>query len=264
MKRIRNVASVAKLTLAALVLSCLAATVYGQDSGSAQTSGTSTGKSSSRPLTSSSVHEHHSSEIPRFWFGLSGSYVPFKLESVSSNTNSTTGEYISSTNANGEAGGGAVVNLRVYGSYWLSVGSIYRFGGYDTNDLVNSSTAYLERTRARFLDFPVLVRYTGPHFRWSRYSFYELGGSLRYAEHINLQQAASNGFNYYCCAPPSTTAIHRATEGVTVGTGVSGKDDFGIIVSPEVRYTYWVNSTFSSPTVSTMKNQLEVTVSFGW
>lgn len=261
MKCFRNVALRA---LGALVLPCVIFTAYGQDSGTATTSAASTGKSSSRTLTSSSVHEHNSSEIPRFWFGLIGSYVPFKLVSASTNTNSTTGEIISSTSANGQAGAGLEVNYRVFGSYWLSIGSIYRFGGYDTTDAVTSTEIYLERTRARFIDFPVLVRYNGPKFRWSRYAFYELGGTLRYAENINLQQAAENGYEYYCCAPPSTTAIHRAVEGVTVGTGVSGKDDFGIVVSPEVRYTYWLNNTFSSPTVSTMKNQLEVTVSFGW
>ena len=252
------------IAVAALILLSATTALWGQSAGTASNSAASTSNSSSRTLTSSSVHESHSSEIPRFWFGLIGSYVPFKLVSASSQTNSTTQEVISSTADNGQAGAGAEVNLRMFGSYWLSVGSIYRFGGYDTTDFVTDNEIYLERTRARFIDFPVLVRYTGPRFRWSRYSFYELGGALRYAEHINLQQAANNGVDYYCCAPPSTTAIRRTTEGVVVGTGISGKDDFGIVVSPEVRYTYWLNSTFSSPTVSTMKNQLEVTLSFGW
>jgi hypothetical protein len=210
------------------------------------------------------VHESTSSEIPRFWGGISGSYTPFKLISASSSTNSTTGETISSTAVNGQAGAGVTINLRLFSSYWLNLGGIYRFGGYDTTDAVTSSTIYLERTRARFLDFPALIRYAGPHLRWSKYSFYEVGGAVRYATHINLTQSANNGIEYYCCAPPSTTGIRRTTEGVVVGTGVSGKDDFGIIVSPEVRYTRWMSNTFTSPTIATMRNQLEVTISFGF
>ena len=267
MNRPKNFAVYRMVALATPALLFVSISLFAQDTGSSTAANRQTGTSSSpnpRHLTSSSVHERTSSEIPRFWFGLTGSYVPFKLMTGTTTTNATTGEIVSSTPANGQAGGGIIANYRVFGSYWLSIGSIYRFGGYDTEDQVNFNTIYLERTRARLLDFPVLVKYTGPHFHWSKYSFYELGAAVRYAENINLQQAANNGVNYYCCAPPSTTAIRRTTEGVVVGTGLSGKDDFGIVVSPEVRYTYWMNSTFSSPTVSTMRNQLEVTVSFGW
>ena len=102
---------------------------------------------------------------------------------------------------------GATLNVRLFGAYWLNLGATYRFGGYDTTDAVNDNTIYLERTRANFLDFPVLIRYTGPHFRWNRYSFYEVGGAMRYATHVDLQQSANNGTSYYCCAPPSTTTI---------------------------------------------------------
>ena len=231
---------------------------------SAQEPSAGTSSSPYKGLTSSSVYESKSSQLPRFWGALTGSYVPFKLVKTSSQTNSTTQEQISSTNANGQAGGGVMLNYRLFHGYWLSVGAIYRFGGYDTTDAVNSNTIYLERTRTHYLDFPALIRYTGPRFRWTKYSFYELGATIRTAMDTHLYQIANNGTEYYCCAPPSTTAIHHTIEGVTVGTGVAGKDDFGIIVSPEVRYTYWMGNTFSSPTVSTMKNQLEVTVSFGW
>ncbi len=190
--------------------------------------------------------------------------MPFKVVKASTNTNATTGEIISSTAANGQAGAGVTLNLRVFGSWWLNLGGIYRFGGYDTTDAVNSNTLYLERTRAHYLDFPALIRYSGPRFRWNRYSFYEGGAAVRYASDVRLTQSANNGFDYYCCAPPSTTSVRRMIEGVVVGTGISGKDDFGIVVSPEVRYTRWMGNTFRSPTVSTMRDQLELTISFGF
>ena len=256
MKRLQRISRFRIVLVASLVL-VSATALPAQDPGSS-TSGSYKG------LTSSSARESTSSAIPRIWGGFVGSYLPFKTISASTTTNSTTGEIVSSTADNGQAGGGVTLNFRIFGSYWLNLGGIYRFGGYDTTDSVTSSQIYLERTRARYFDFPVLARYAGPHFRWSRYSFYEVGGALRYATHINLTQSANNGIEYYCCAPPSTTRIRRTTEGVVVGTGVSGKDDFGIVVSPEVRYTYWLNDTFKSPTVATMRNQLEVTISFGF
>lgn len=240
---------------------CLAFPLFAQD-----TNAPAAGSSSSpyKGLTSSSVYESKSAELPRFWGALTGSYLPFKLVKATSQTNSTTLEQITSTAANGQAGGGVMLNYRLFRGYWLSVGAIYRFGGYDTTDAVNANTLYLERTRTHYLDFPALIRYSGPHFRWAKYSFYELGATIRTAMDTHLYQIANNGSEYYCCAPPSTTVIHHNIEGVTVGTGVAGRDDFGIIVAPEVRYTYWMGNTFSSPTVSTMKNQLEMTVSFGW
>ncbi|HZS57355.1 MAG TPA: hypothetical protein VFA65_23350 [Bryobacteraceae bacterium] len=261
MKRLIDIGSPFAIAALIAALFALATPLRAQDTGS---STSSSSKSYPAGLTSSSVHESTSSEIPRIWGGITGSYLPFKLVSTSSTTNSTTGETVASTTANGQAGAGLTFNVRLFGPYWLNIGGVYRFGGYDTFDGINNNTIYLERTRARYLDFPVLIRYAGPHFRWSKYSFYEVGGALRYATHINLTQAASNGTNYYCCAPPSTTSIKRTIEGVVVGTGITGKDDFGIVVSPEVRYTRWMGDTFRSPTVSTMRDQLEVTISFGF
>lgn len=266
MKRPINMGSWLISLVAVPALLAWSVPAFAQDPGSPGTSGSSSSssKSYSRGLTSSSVHESKSSEIPRIWFGLTGSYVPFKVVQANSSTNSTTGEIISSTSDNGQAGAGATLNARIFGSWWLSLGATYRFGGYDTTDAVNYNTIYLERARANFLDFPAMIRYAGPHFRWNKYSFYEVGGAVRYATHVDLQQSASNGYTYYCCAPPSTTTIKRSIEGVVVGTGIAGKDDFGIIVSPEVRYTRWMGNNFTSPTVATMRNQLELTISFGF
>jgi hypothetical protein len=261
MKRLKTFMSPFRLAVVVPLSLFCATALLAQD---ADSSTSSSGKSYPSGLTSSSVHESTSSEIPRIWGGIVGSYLPFKVVSASSTTNSTTGEAISSTADNGQAGAGVTLNFRVFRSYWLNLGGIYRFGGYDTTDALNANTIYLERTRARFLDFPALIRYTGPHFHWSKYSFYEAGAAVRYATHINLTQSANNGIEYYCCAPPSTTGIKRTIEGVVVGTGVSGKDDFGIVVSPEVRYTRWMSDTFRSPTIATMRNQLEVTISFGF
>src|SRR5579875_1110461 len=114
----------------AAILSLAGTSVFAQDA-----SAPSASSSSSSPykgLTSSSVYESKSGELPRFWGALTGSYVPFQLVTAKSETNSTTLEQITSKAQNGQAGGGVTLNYRLFGSYWLSVGGIYRFGGYDT------------------------------------------------------------------------------------------------------------------------------------
>ncbi len=236
----------------------------------AQSPNSSKPKSSQNQTTSSSSSSSSESEgrkLPRFWVGLSGSYTPFRLVSVSTSTNSTTGESVSSMAANGQVGGGVNLNLRVFGNFWVNAGGVYRFGGYDTNDYINNTAGnvYIQRTRARLLDFPLLVRYADSRFRWNKYSFYELGGAVRYATSIKTTNAAVNGEGtYFCCAPASTTQVRRMIEGVVVGTGVVGKDDFGIKVAPEVRYVRWMGDTFRAPTLVSQRDQLEVVITFGF
>lgn len=239
----------------------LGLTLFGQSA--ADTSKTKSAQTSS---SSSSSSESEGHKIRRIWVGFSANYTPLRILKVSSSTNSTTGETVSSTAANGQLGGGVNVNVRVYGSFWLTFGGVYRFAGYDTNTSVNNTaeTAYVERTRARLLDFPLLVRYADSRFRWSKYSFYEVGGEARYATSLKTTYGASDSNGFFCCAPTSTTNIKKMVEGVVVGTGLVGKDDFGIKVAPEVRYVRWFGDTFRGPTLASQRDQLEVVITFGF
>ena len=239
----------------------LGAALFAQDFNASKGKAPQTSSSSS-----SAASETEKPRIRRIWVGATGSCTPLKLVTTSSITNSTTGETISSSAANGQVGGGINLNFRVYGNWWLNASGIYRFTGYDTNDSLNdtNSTYYLERTRARYFDFPLLLRYAGPRFRWSKYSFYEGGGAIREAASISTATAAENYLGYFCCASPSTTNIRRRIEGVVVGTGVVGRDEFGIKVAPEVRYVRWMDDTFRSPTVGSQRDQLEIAITFGY
>lgn len=220
-------------------------------------------QSSSSSSSSSSTSDEP--VIPRIWGGLLGSYTPFKQVSTKSYTDSA-GDVFTSTPANGQAGVGASINLRAVGGFWLNFGVTYRFGGYDTSDAVNDSAydTYIYRGRARYYDFPLLVRYSGAKYRWNKYAFYELGGALRHASVTTTSGAANYDDGIYCCAPASPTTIHNNVEGAVIGTGLIGRDPFGIIVTPEVRYTRWMGSTFESSSVTGERNQLEVTLTFGF
>ena len=195
----------------------------------------------SKQQVSSSVKASET-PIPRIWIGLTGSITPLKLLHTddSGNYQDSYGDSISATPASGFAGGGVTLNARILHNYWLSIGSIYRYTGYNwsliTTDVAGD--AYVERSRVRMLDFPVMLKYTGRRFNpLNKYAFYELGGTFRdvLSHTITTNQSeygvASVGPGIY-----SGTAYHKEDKGATAGVGIIAKDDFGIIVSPEVRY----------------------------
>ncbi len=225
-----------------------------------------TDTSKNKPAVSSSSNPENDTTVrSRFWVGVYGSGTPFGIVSTHNYSNSD-GNTFTSTKANGIAGAGVNINFRVRGNYWLNLGVLYRYSGYDTTENVNdvNGTTYTERTRSHFFDVPVFARYAGPKWHWSKYSFYELGGVLRYATSPSSTFTAANYGGTFCCAPPVTVNFNHIIGGVAVGTGLVAKDDFGIKVAPEVRYVRWLGDTFSSTTVGTERNQLEVGISFGF
>lgn len=240
------------------VLMALAGTAVAQTPDTSTTSKTSS-------MSSSSNEEHDSTVHQRFWVGAYGSGTPFRVNSVHTYTD-TNGDFYSSTKSGGIVGGGLNFNLRVTTNFWLNFGGVYRFGGYNTTSELNTSNllVYTQRTRSGLIDFPLLVRYAGPKWRWSKYSFYELGGALRYSTSPQNSYTATSSTGGFCCAPASTDSFKRLIPGVAVGTGLVAKDDFGIKVAPEVRYIYWTSDTFHSSTVGTFRNQLEIGISFGF
>lgn len=225
-------------------------------------------KKAPKQLVSSSV-KRSETPIPRVWIGLTGSYTPLKLLKASANgqINTTTGETLQSKTAQGLVGGGLTVNARILKNYWLSAGAIYHYVGYDWLYFSNDTNldAYTERSRARLIDFPVMVRYTGRKWNPSKYTFYEVGGAFRDAI---SRKTTTNAYDIYSSSLgsgiTSDTKYHHETFGAMAGAGLIAKDDFGIIVSPEVRYTHWMGDTFGSSTLSTQRNQLEITISFGF
>jgi hypothetical protein len=214
--------------------------------------------------------------VPRIWIGLTGSYTPLKLLKTNNSGNiaDSNGDVYSATNAQGQFGGGAIVNVRLIHGFGISLGAIYRYTGYDATENTGANAAGdtfedIERTRVKLVDFPFMVRYSGRKFNPSKHTFYELGGVLREGFGVKTTTYAVDSL-YNETGPGSTfgTNYKRKVYGAVAGAGLIARDDFGIIVSPEVRYTRWMEDTFSSPIVSGLvnsnKNQLEITVSFGF
>ncbi len=223
-------------------------------------------KKSPKQMVSSSVKTSEK-PIPRIWIGLTGSYTPLKLIKANSNgIQDTAGDNFAATSAQGQAGGGLILNARLFRGVWINAGAIYRYTGFDATATYTdiNSTVAIERTRARLVDFPVMVRYAGRKWNPSKYTFYELGGALRDGFSVKSSDYEYNLNGPIASGNTSSANYKRLVPGAMVGAGVIGRDDFGIIVSPEVRYTRWFDDTFASPIIRGQRNQVEITVSFGF
>jgi hypothetical protein len=116
-----------------------------------------------------------------------------------------------------------------------------------------------ERTRAALWDIPLLVRRNAltPSGPFSRI-FVDAGVTLRTAAGIN-----SYTQNIYPDTSASASGApadpsRKYLVGGTVGLGFRIIDDFKLNWTPEVRYTRWAGSTFSSDSTVSPRNQVEV------
>lgn len=115
-----------------------------------------------------------------------------------------------------------------------------------------------EKTRAQFFDLPVIVRWRptdeyGDPARW----FLGLGPTVRQARNVRSSWEQTQPI----IDNPITSGVAPHTRhiyGATVAAGITAKDDFGIRITPEVRYTRWVGQSFSNFAARTNRHQLQI------
>ncbi len=174
---------------------------------------------------------------------------------------------------------GAGVGLQAFiTERWaVGVGFIWRRSGYrlttkfhDTID--NPSTTEDERTllktvteetRAHYYDVPLMIR----RFNRSRYEpgwryFYEAGPTLRTVRKIRTAIQEETETTIDCCNETPATPSKKNLLGVTAGAGIILRDDFGIKIIPEVRYTRWFGGAFNTRAATSRRDQVDVSISF--
>jgi hypothetical protein len=120
-----------------------------------------------------------------------------------------------------------------------------------------------EDTRAKFFDFPVVVRYYGKDrhtagVRW----FVEGGAALRYVSRIKTAIDTTVGTgDTVCCDHTPAQPARRTIRGFVGGLGVQIIDPVGVRVVPEVRYTRWAGRSFDALSTRTELNQVEAMIS---
>lgn len=216
----------------------------------------------------------------RVSFGATLSVMGLPLVPAKTMSNVTTSPALdavyTTTAASQRIGYGGVVQLAITERFAVNVSLLTRRIGYKLNSDIftgtdNPTTTVDERkhavtnedTRARLYDLPVMVQYYGrdrhaPKLRW----FVEGGGVLRRVSDIKTSIDSTIGTAATtCCTTTPAVPANRTARGAVAGAGVLFKDDFGIHVVPEFRYTRWFNQTFQSFSTGTQRNQLEAMVS---
>lgn len=235
-------------------------------------SGTSSSSSSSAPAAPSER---------RFSGGLIGSVLGLSPIPGRNTTDDNSTEIMTqyqTTNASERIGYGLTVQARVINHFYLNLSGLLRRMGYQETTTVSTTvTAVLngstypsttttsthEDTRARLIDIPFLVRYYGtPKRSHSPRWFLEAGGTWRLANDIrtSVDSTDADG-NVTCCTTTPAVPKHRSAVGETVGAGIQFIDEFGIKVTPEFRYTRWVEPIFENLSTTGRLNQIEADIS---
>ena len=218
--------------------------------------------------------------VRRFSAGATFTVLGLGLVPNHTTTSSTTSPAVAgtyyTTGASQRIGYGITATGAITGHFALNASLLYRRIGYlmtsdvylgtlDPNATTDTRTRITndEDTRAHLFDLPVVVRWYNldRHTRGTRW-FAEGGGVLRRVSNIrtSIDQSVDSGTTTCCTTTPAAPA-HRTTRGFVAGLGFQAIDPFGIRVVPEVRYTRWLNQTFSSYSTGMQRNQLEINLS---
>lgn len=120
-----------------------------------------------------------------------------------------------------------------------------------------------ERTKAWFLDMPIVFRYyTVDHLDRGARFFFDFGGSVRHVMSIQTSTVNATRDTSVCCDTTPRVPQKSTVFGATAGIGFQLIDDFGIRSSPEIRYTRWFGQPFQTNYMSTRQNMFEILISF--
>ncbi|HNY39505.1 MAG TPA: outer membrane beta-barrel protein [Bryobacteraceae bacterium] len=215
----------------------------------------------------------------KFEVGIRAGYLPFDLM----RTSESTIDYTSftppvamlqrSTGQSRPATVGASLVFHFNDKWGLGVDAMYRNAGYD--QFIHSETIVDEddeddedpvllgytndRTRATFWDVPVLLRYTrSQQKRWRPKMTGMIGVSARFTTGIESYRETVDKDYFVVQTTEPVKPAHKLSPGATVGVGMEWKDEIGVRVSIEGRYTRWQNGAFKSGPTVMGRNTVEI------
>ena len=135
-----------------------------------------------------------------------------------------------------------------------------RSGKKDPNSSTDNRqvTTLTQTTRANYWELPVLARYYGAGRAGFLKHMYVAGGmSYRHIGNIRTSNETANadGSTAYNETPATSDRTNQL--GFVTGVGVRFIDDFMLRVTPEIRFTRWLGSTFHGQAYNSSGNQLE-------
>jgi hypothetical protein len=229
------------------------------------------GKSTSTP-PGQGPQKNRPPDFRRWGIGGIFSYTPLNLMRGGAATVTTSQQYTDTLGSKSESrplGGGVAGYFYLTRTLSLNLDFIYRRTGYNATTSLNDplTTMTYDRTRANYFDFPLLARYHVSKYHLLHSPvFIEAGGTMRYVDQITSSTTVNTTVNSAlvstCCSEVPDRPDHRIVYGPTVGLGLRLQpDEFGVRITPEIRYTRWLESTFSSGPTKSNHDQAEVLIS---
>jgi len=216
----------------------------------------------------------------RISYGLRGSVLLLPVQNDLANTTLTsqTEPPLSilnySNNQSKRYGGGPTVQFDISPKLSVNVDFLYRRLGYDAGTVINTQetedddaeyvSGNYQRTRADLWDIPIMMRYyRGPVEDEAGRRLFVAGGlTLRNISGIRSfnEQINSDGLSDSTTVPAPT--LRTTVPGATVGIGWQFRDEIGVKVDLELRYTRWLRRIFDGPLAQSNLNQAEAVIGF--
>jgi hypothetical protein len=168
-------------------------------------------------------------------------------------------------------GGGASVEFKINPKFWVSADLLYHRFGYrtsidtytgtdnpDTTADERTKVNVLEKTRAAFWDVPLLAHYAFWQPKKRMKLFVDAGVTARYVRSVRTATETDDAKAKTCCSDAPVKPAHNPAAGFVGGVGLRMLDEFGLKMTPEVRYTRWKTDAFVGSRAQTQKQQLEI------
>ena len=157
---------------------------------------------------------------------------------------------------------GPSLEFRVTRAFTLSGEFLYHRLNYTKTDTITADgnvTTVSEQTRATLWDVPVMLRWRGVSDSGFLSKLYFAGGSeVRNASHIATSNQTTFPDGTMTSNNTATVPSKRNLAGAVAGVGLRFVDDFGIKLTPELRYTRWMGATFASDSTRSRRDELVI------
>jgi len=228
----------------------------------------------SKSTSSSSTREEEEQPkfLKRFSAGVRASILildilPSATTSNNPNTQTAISQTLSSTTP--RLGGGVTVEYAASRRILVSADLLYRYFSYTAQtvtdvtlaDLTSQITTLSESSHARYFDLPIIARYATLPARTASARVF-LGGGVTFRRISGIRTATDlnnpDGSHTYGYVP--RTAQRQTSYGVVAAAGFRVKDEFGIKITPEVRYIRWLSDLFTAWPAEQRRNEIQVMI----
>jgi hypothetical protein len=210
------------------------------------------------------VPEPESTGWRRFSFGGRLNGLPFNvLNNHDVNFNVTAANQawsVSTTNNYLKIAFGPSLEFRVSRRFTLSGEFLYHRLNYTQTSTITvdgNITTITGQTRATLWDAPMMVRYRGlAETGFLSHIYFAGGGAVRNVAHIQSSNQTSYPDGATSSNNIATAPSTRNLPGAVLGMGLRFMDDFGVKLTPELRFTRWMGETFASNSTRSRRDEL--------